>query len=453
MGHLRIDKTTESERFELGSTAVGFSHTPDTTPRAVAVLTTSFGANKSPKEVKYGGSAMSQVENNVRNESPFPFTSIWFLDDCKAGTQEVTLIKDTAVQLRALVVTLLADGEVTVDVKGGGSANSEQQKVSLTASGRGLGLAIIAAAHNELPNGFSDSLLSERDEGTEVYHAQYSLFKEGKAHSYEWAFATTDQNARTAAIFKDPNQEPDPWEDFKGDFETGDLSQFDLIQAPKDRITVVEPPVAQGKYAAKVELRVGDPQVASGCRSEMQSGREYQEGDPKRHFRALIRIPHESWDWDAPFGLIWQSHDNSVESPPLCLMLGESGGTKYMAFQSGDSKNIYCKMLNPPDNRWFELAWGIVFAKEGSLEVLRNGNPQTMLKGTGIETLGKPKAYDKNGIYRSIGATGTAVVYFDDYRITEALFSDPPKHVKVRSGGIFTQAARRAKIAGTFQQA
>jgi hypothetical protein len=44
----------------------------------------------------------------------------------------------------------------------------------------------------------------------------------------------------------------------------------------------------------------------------------------------------------------------------------------------------------------------------------------------GIDTLGKAPGEDKIGLYRSSSSVGTAVVYHDDYRISDEFFSDPP---------------------------
>lgn len=47
-------------------------------------------------------------------------------------------------------------------------------------------------------------------------------------------------------------------------------------------------------------------------------------------------------------------------------------------------------------------------------------------KLTGLNTLGTAPCYDKLGVYRSRESTTTAVVYHDDYRVTQEFFSSPP---------------------------
>jgi hypothetical protein len=58
---------------------------------------------------------------------------------------------------------------------------------------------------------------------------------------------------------------------WRGDFETGDLSQWSSKQiVSADRLKVVSSPVTQGDHAVRVEVRQGDnPIGASGNRNEL----------------------------------------------------------------------------------------------------------------------------------------------------------------------------------------
>lgn len=58
---------------------------------------------------------------------------------------------------------------------------------------------------------------------------------------------------------------------WRGDFESGDLSQWSSKQSVSaDRLQVVTSPVAQGRYALKVTVRQGDDPInASGNRNEL----------------------------------------------------------------------------------------------------------------------------------------------------------------------------------------
>jgi hypothetical protein len=228
----------------------------------------------------------------------------------------------------------------------------------------------------------------------------------------------------TNEFFSDP---PEPGSLFTGNFETGNLSQWGLVQAIPGRVTVVESPVAEAKYAGRFEVKEGDKEPATGSqRAEVISGQEFEESDV-RYFRLLSRV--DSWDY-GHWGMIWQIHDESSGSPPLSLQLYKNGSTPMLWLGPGSAKTEYWEAPLPGTGTWFEIVIRVEFGAKGSLKVWLNGEPQTMLNKEltygGIDTLGEAPAYDKLGIYRSSSSTTTAVVYHDDYRVTEEFFSDPP---------------------------
>src|SRR5207302_10620647 len=64
---------------------------------------------------------------------------------------------------------------------------------------------------------------------------------------------------------------------WRGDFETGTLSQWDEVEGLSSRLTVVPSPVRQGKYALRVELRNGD-YANGGTRNELVRSEPQIEG-------------------------------------------------------------------------------------------------------------------------------------------------------------------------------
>jgi hypothetical protein len=215
---------------------------------------------------------------------------------------------------------------------------------------------------------------------------------------------------------------------FAADFESGDLSQWGYVQALPDRAAVVDDPVAQGAYAGRFEVEEGDEEPDTGSqRAEVRSGLEYEEGDV-RYFRVLSRV--ESWDYDH-WGIVWQIHDQSVDSPPLSLQLRDEGSGPTLWLGHGDGESEYWEAPLPGEDEWFEVVVRAEIGDEGSVRVWLDGEEQTMLNGDdsvdGIDTLGDGPGYDKLGIYRSSEASDTAVVYHDDYRVTDELFSEPPE--------------------------
>ncbi|HEU5142769.1 MAG TPA: polysaccharide lyase [Solirubrobacterales bacterium] len=215
---------------------------------------------------------------------------------------------------------------------------------------------------------------------------------------------------------------------FIGDFESGDLSQWDNVQALPGKAGVVERPVAEGAYAGRFEVEKGDEEPETGSqRAEVISGEEFEEGDV-RYFRILSRV--ESWDYST-WGIVWQIHDDSDGTPPLSLQLERDGSTPMLWLGPGDAAvDLWEAPLQVGE--WFEIVIRVAFADEGSVAVWLNGEPQTMLDADGgtvfdpIDTLGAAPDYDKLGIYRSRDSTDPAVVYHDGYRIGEQFFSDPP---------------------------
>ncbi len=223
-----------------------------------------------------------------------------------------------------------------------------------------------------------------------------------------------------------------PWEDFTGDFETGDTSQFPFTQAVPGRLTVVADPVLQGGHAGRFEVQDGDEEPDTGDqRCEVISGRLFNEGED-RYFRILCRI--DSWDFDY-WGLVWQIHDDGDAEPPLGLFVEEGA----LRLQHGDESVEYWEGPPPVLGEPFEVVVRVVFSTTvGVVEVWRSGVKQTLANDLetfdDADTLGIAPAFDKLGIYRSQDAADPAVVYHDDYRITEEFFSEPPV-VPASAGG------------------
>lgn len=216
-----------------------------------------------------------------------------------------------------------------------------------------------------------------------------------------------------------------PWEDFNGNFETGDFSQYLEVQAIPERATIVKSPdpVGEGTYAARFERREGDELKAGSNRSEIVPAREFHAGETL-YFRHLLYLPYASIDWKH-FLILCQWHDSSPGSPPLSLQTFEEGGVKKLRIGSGDQSSIYYEFNVPGNAQWFELVYRISFGINGSIEVWLNG--KSLGEVDGINTLGTEPTNWKLGNYRSSEAEGTTVVYQDGVTITKKFFSDPPK--------------------------
>ncbi|HET7121346.1 MAG TPA: heparin lyase I family protein [Solirubrobacterales bacterium] len=214
---------------------------------------------------------------------------------------------------------------------------------------------------------------------------------------------------------------------FDGDFETGNLGQWENVQAIPGRITVVRSPVAQGSFSGRFEVRRGDNEPETGdARAEVISGPEYGRGQT-RCFHLRTRIA--SWDY-RHWGFIWQLHDQSGGSPPIAL---EPKPGAHLWLGDGSGGSGYWSGRLPRSAKWFDLTVAVRFGSRGSLRVWLNGNAQHMANGRfvykKIDTLGQGPDYDKLGIYRSSAATTKAVVYHDDYRVASG---SPRRHSPCR---------------------
>jgi hypothetical protein len=217
-----------------------------------------------------------------------------------------------------------------------------------------------------------------------------------------------------------------PWEDFVGNWESGDLSEWDYVQAIPGRVTVPKGGAPQGNYAGRFIVQAGDAEPDTGSqRAEVQSGREY-EGGNDRYFRGISKIASNDF---GHYCIIWQLHDDGGSSPPISLQVAEGTEADPQLQLVGFGTEVYWE---GPFNlgEYFEWAVHVVFGEKGSLEFWLNGVKETLVGGgtviKEIDTLGIRPAFDKLGVYRATAAEGTAVVYHDDYRIGLDFFSEPP---------------------------
>ncbi len=180
--------------------------------------------------------------------------------------------------------------------------------------------------------------------------------------------------------------------EFTGNFDTGDTSEWDSIQAISERLTVVTSPKAQGTHAGRFEVQAGDREPQTGSqRCEVVSGLLFHEGD-ERYFRILARV--DAWDTDA-WGLIWQLHDESRGSPPVALFIEADE----LRLQNGTGRPVYWSGQRIATETWFEVVVRVVFStREGIIEVWLNGRKQTLVGE--VETLTNQKHDRRRAVLR-----------------------------------------------------
>lgn len=197
---------------------------------------------------------------------------------------------------------------------------------------------------------------------------------------------------------------------FRGDFSTGDLSQWPEIQeqAP-DRLTVVaaSPAPPRGRYALRAEVRYGDL-VNNGSRAEVVSGTMEVEG-AERYYAWSTLIPTDyptSSDWQ----VFTQWHQNGdTGSPPLEFDL--VGGDAVLTTH-GDTQ-----LWRAPLARgvWHDFVFHVKFSASASIGFL-----ELWLDGAKVlGPISMPTMYAgategmwlKQGLYRSRAIVPTGVVF------------------------------------------
>jgi uncharacterized protein (TIGR03382 family) len=207
---------------------------------------------------------------------------------------------------------------------------------------------------------------------------------------------------------------------WKGDFETGNLSQWSREQSvASDRLQVVTDVVREGRYALKATVRKGDnPIGASGNRNEVlylsreTPGQEY-------FYKWSTLFPN-----DYPSANSWQlfaqwHQDGCCGSPPLEFYLT---GEEMRVRVGGSSGRI---LWHAPLQRghWNDFVLHVKWSadpKQGFVELYKDG--QLVIPKTMVATqFGSEKNYLKLGLYRDASISPTASVYHDGFTMGTSL--------------------------------
>lgn len=205
---------------------------------------------------------------------------------------------------------------------------------------------------------------------------------------------------------------------WRGDFETGDLSQWSKTQVvAADRLVVVEDPLRQGNHAVLATVRFGDDPIdASGHRSELVYSREAaQEVERVYAWSTLWPPKYRSTDrWQ----LFTQWHQESNDgSPPMVLYVRGEEVTLGV-----DWTDVWSAPL--VRGRWHQFVVRVFWSTDpgrGFVELwydgrraLRKRPARTLIPGTG-------GVYLKQGLYRKETITWDQAVFHDDMIIATHL--------------------------------
>jgi MYXO-CTERM domain-containing protein len=199
---------------------------------------------------------------------------------------------------------------------------------------------------------------------------------------------------------------------WKGDFETGDLSQYSGMQrVSADRLQVVASPVTQGRYALMATVKQGDDPInSSGNRNELYYQGKEKEGS-EYYYRWQVLFPA-----DYPSVKTWQvftqwHHTGCCGSPPVeFFVYGEE-----LRLTLTDSVTPWSTKL--VRGQWQDFVFHVKWSSDpavGFVELWHNGQRvlnryahATMYAGDGI--------YLKLGLYRSDTVQPVGVVFHDGF--------------------------------------
>ncbi len=197
---------------------------------------------------------------------------------------------------------------------------------------------------------------------------------------------------------------------WRGDFETGNLSQWDKTQmVHPDRLQVVTSPVAQGRYALKATVRQGDNPIvgASGNRNELVYDSKEPAGT-ERFYRWQTKFPS-----DYPYAdynqLFAQFHHTGNDGAPPVLFGVRKNELSFMV----DGMRLWTESL--VRDKWHDFILHVKwspYAQVGFVELRYNEKVVVPRKYMRTQFPGMTQ-FLKMGLYRNENIAQTGVVYHD----------------------------------------
>jgi len=215
---------------------------------------------------------------------------------------------------------------------------------------------------------------------------------------------------------------------WRGDFETGDLSQWSGIQARQGGIQVVRFPVLQGRYAAKFLVKHGDDPLtppSGNDRAELVGPMETEGNEAYYRWSTLfpsanfsvhpafpVQVKEEAWQ---VFTQWHQGSDDVGGSPPIEFAVDRAS----IVFHVNKPSNgiLYEQWLNqtiaPLDlDIWHDFLLHVRWSRnDGFVQLWHNGRLVVPL--TPLPTMYGENNYLKQGYYRSRNITQIGSLFHD----------------------------------------
>ena len=201
---------------------------------------------------------------------------------------------------------------------------------------------------------------------------------------------------------------------WKGDFETGNLSQWDREQTvSSNRLLVVGSPLREGRYALKTTVRQGDDPInASGNRNELlYLGREAAGSE---YFYKWSTLFPRSFPRSSRWQIFTQwHHDGSSGSPPLEFYVVDDE----MRMRVGGSSGKILWRAPLQREKWNDFVLHVKWSSDprvGFVELYHGG--QRVLPQTKVATqYSGQRNYLKLGLYRDASIAPEGIVFHDGF--------------------------------------
>ncbi|KFE62755.1 heparin lyase I family protein [Hyalangium minutum] len=260
---------------------------------------------------------------------------------------------------------------------------------------------------------------------TQVYSGQNSATLAAETYTFP---ARTARRLRITVLGNNLNEwasiaearpcaAPPSTEVWRGDFETGNLSQWSSTQmVSADRLQLVTSPLRQGSYALKATVKQGDnPIGASGNRNEMVR-LTYEPENSEYYYRWSTMFAA-----DFPSPATWQlftqwHHTGSSGSPPVEFAVNNGNIILYCS-----STEVWRTPL--VRSTWNDFVFHVKWspnASAGFVELYHQGQLVLPKRSCATQFSGQVN-YLKMGLYRNSTITQTGVVYHDNFVMGRSL--------------------------------
>ncbi len=207
---------------------------------------------------------------------------------------------------------------------------------------------------------------------------------------------------------------------WKGDFETGNRSQWDREQTvSSSRLQVVTSPVREGRYALKTIVRQGDDPInASGNRNELlYMG---QEPSGSEYFYKWSTLFPSGFPRSSKWQVFTQwHHDGDGGSPPLEFFIIDDE----MRLRAGGVDGPVVWRAPLQREQWNDFILHVKWSadpKVGFVELYHNGELVLPLRKVATQFSGQ-RNYLKLGLYRDESISPEGVVFHDGFTMATKL--------------------------------